>query len=60
MKWVILSGKGTFWGGDDATIVSAVANYAGGLLGDLLTPPGSLSKKENVLSPFVLVVRYPI
>ena len=57
---VFLPGKGTFWGGDDVTIVSAVAKYAGGLPGDLLTPPGSLPKEENVPSPFVLVVRSPI
>ena len=57
VKKVTLYGKGTFWGGDDVTIVSAIAKYAGGLLGDLLTPPGSLPTKENVPSPFVLVVR---
>ena len=59
MKKVILCGKGTFWGGDDVTIVSVVAKYAGGLPGDFLTPPGSLPKEENVPSPFVLVVRCP-
>ena len=57
VKKVILCGKGTFWGGDDVIIVSVVAKYAGGLLGDLLTPPGSLPMRENVPSPFVLVVR---
>ena len=59
VKKVILCGKGTFWGGDDVTIVSVVAKYAGGLPGDFLIPPGSLPKEENVPSPFVLVVRCP-
>ena len=52
---VILSDGKTVWGGDNASIVSALKFFARRHSWGFTKPPGSLTIAKNVILPFVIV-----